>query len=504
MQDGDGMQQIREGFAEHSSDDLVRSVDIQAATGLVLRWALEDISVQELLERTLDLILSISWLSFEGRGSIHLRHPGDGVLVMRAQQGLAEEVKRRCSRVQVGECLCGAAAERAELVFADCVDGRHLDVAGEVPHGHYIVPIVTGKVVLGVINVYLREGRARDAVEEQFLTGIADALAGVLQRRRAETRLRESEARLSAIVESFDGLLYVCDKDYTIEFMNERFQELIGRDPTGETCYVAIHGLEEPCSWCVSDKVFSGETLRWELRLGLDDHYYLVLNRPIVHPDGSMSKLSMATDITERRAAEEALEANMKELEDTFAGVVYALASTTSQRDPYTALHQDRVARLACAIAEEMGLDEDTIEGIRVAGLLHDIGKIAVPSEILTKPGTLNDMEMGIIHTHSTVSSELLQRVPFRWPIATVVEQHHERLDGTGYPMGLHGDEILLEARILAVADVVEAMASHRPYRPALGVEKALDEVASQGGIKFDPRVVEACITVVTRRGFEL
>lgn len=502
--EGDGTQQIREGFAEHGTDDLARSVDIQAATGLVLRWALEDITVQELLERTLDLILSISWLSFEARGSIHLVQPGDGILVMRAQQGLAESVKRRCSRVSIGECLCGAAALSNEIVFADRVDGRHLDVPGEVPHGHYIVPISTNEVVLGVINIYLREGRSRDAIEEQFLTGIADALAGVLQRRRAESRLRESEARLSAIVAAYDGLLYMCDKHYVIEFMNERFQGLIGHDPTGEICHKAIHGLDEPCSWCVSDKVFAGETERWELRLGLDDRYYMVLNRPIVHPDGSMSKLSMATDITERRAAEEALERSVQELEETFAGVVHALGSTTSQRDPYTALHQDRVARLACAIAEEMGLDEDAIEGIRVAGLLHDVGKIAVPSEILTKPGALNEMEMGIIHTHSTVSRELLQRVPFRWPIADVVQQHHERLDGTGYPMGLHGDEILVQARILAVADVVEAMASHRPYRPALGVEKALDEVASQAGTKFDPRAVEACITVMTRRGFEL
>ena len=206
----------------------------------------------------------------------------------------------------------------------------------------------------------------------------------------------------------------------------------------------------------------------------------------------------------ERREAADKLERSLEEVESALDGVVRALASTTGERDPYTALHQERVARLACAVAEEMGLPEETVEGIRIAGVLHDIGKITVPTEILAKPGKLNELEFGIIRTHSEVGHRLLEGVPFHTPVATVVLQHHERLDGSGYPDGLVADEILPEARILAVADVVEAMASYRPYRPALGVDAALDEIQRGAGTKFDSDVVEACVKVLDSKAFAL
>jgi len=170
-------------------------------------------------------------------------------------------------------------------------------------------------------------------------------------------------------------------------------------------------------------------------------------------------------------------------------------------RDPYTAGHQNRVAEIACMIAEEMGLPKDRIEGIRVMGFLHDIGKIVVPAEILSKPGKLSEYEFHIIKAHSQAGYDILKGIELPWPVATAIIQHHERLDGSGYPQGLSGDEIILEARILCAADVLEAMASHRPYRPALGIEKALDEIAQRKGTVYDSEVVDACLRLFVEKG---
>jgi putative nucleotidyltransferase with HDIG domain len=181
---------------------------------------------------------------------------------------------------------------------------------------------------------------------------------------------------------------------------------------------------------------------------------------------------------------------------------VQALGAFGDSRDPYLTGHQRRVTELACAIARKMGLPQDRIDGVRVAGLLHDLGKIAIPGEILSKPGRLSALEMGLICTHPEVGNRILQRIPFPWPVAQSIYQHHERMDGSGYPKGLGGEEILLEARILAVADVVEAMASHRPYRPALGVEAALAEIRRDDGRLYDREVVDACLKLFEEDGF--
>ena len=183
--------------------------------------------------------------------------------------------------------------------------------------------------------------------------------------------------------------------------------------------------------------------------------------------------LSSGEDITERRRAEEALQDSLDHLRRTLEGAVTALATAVEIRDPYTAGHQRGVAQLACAIAKEMGFSPDRLEGMRVMGFLHDIGKIAIPAEILSKPGKLSDYEFSIVKFHAQVSFDILKEVDFPWPVALAVLQHHEKMDGSGYPHGLKGEDIIVEARILTVADVVEAMASHRPYRPSLGIDRA-------------------------------
>jgi putative nucleotidyltransferase with HDIG domain len=190
-------------------------------------------------------------------------------------------------------------------------------------------------------------------------------------------------------------------------------------------------------------------------------------------------------------------------LQTATGDIIQAMSSTSEMRDPYTAGHQKRVRELAVAIGKEMGVAQDQLEGIRFAGIVHDIGKISIPSDILTKPGEISKMEFEVIKSHSQIGFELLSRIEFPWPIAKIVHQHHEKLDGTGYPNGLKGDDILLEAKIIAVADVVEAMTSHRPYRPSLGIEKALKEIQKKKNKSYDPEVVDACLNLFKQKKFE-
>ena len=208
------------------------------------------------------------------------------------------------------------------------------------------------------------------------------------------------------------------------------------------------------------------------------------------------------TDITEyERLTKENLEASIR-YKDVLTDAIAAIAATLEQRDPYTAGHQRRVAELAVAIGREMGLDDDKVEGLYFGGLIHDIGKIAVPTEILGKPGRLNDIEFGLIKTHSEAGFEIIKDIDFPWPVAEMVLQHHERMDGSGYPLGLKGEQILLEARILAVADVVEAMSVNRPYRAGLGMQAALDEITRERGNLLDALAVDACLRIIREMGF--
>ena len=202
-------------------------------------------------------------------------------------------------------------------------------------------------------------------------------------------------------------------------------------------------------------------------------------------------------DITDRKIKEQELHKTVEGLKRVLAGTVSALATTTEKKDPYTSGHQKRVAKLAGEIGSAMGLPAEFIDGLHTAGLLHDIGKIAVPSEILSKPSKLNNHEFALIKEHPQIGYEILKDIEFLRPVAIAVLQHHERMDGSGYPQELSGNDIVLEAKILTVADVVEAMSTHRPYRPALGITAALDEIEQRSGAIYDPLVVNACLKVM-------
>ncbi len=223
---------------------------------------------------------------------------------------------------------------------------------------------------------------------------------------------------------------------------------------------------------------------------------------PVIFNNRHIAIYHIYRDMAEFKSSELELEKTLNKLRKAMGGIINAMVSTVEVRDPYTAGHQQRVADLARAIAQEMGLSDDEIDGIRMAGTLHDLGKVNIPAEILSKPGRLSEIEFSLIKMHPRVAYDILKEIDFPWPIADMVYQHHERIDGSGYPQGLKGKDILLAAKILTVSDVVESIASHRPYRPALGIKKALDEIFIKRGLYYDPVVVDACIKLFKEKRF--
>lgn len=212
----------------------------------------------------------------------------------------------------------------------------------------------------------------------------------------------------------------------------------------------------------------------------------------------------VADRTAELRVTCDALRASQGQYRRMLEQTIQAIAFTIEKRDPYTAGHQARVSQLAVAISQKLGLPPDQIDGIRLGGMIHDLGKISVPAEILSRPGRLTEVEFLLVKSHPEVAADILRQVEFPWPVMDMILQHHERLDGSGYPKGLRGDAILLEARILAVADVVEAMATHRPYRPALGIARALDEIRHGAGRLYDPDVCGVCLRLFEVDGYLL
>ena len=243
---------------------------------------------------------------------------------------------------------------------------------------------------------------------------------------------------------------------------------------------------------------------RRDLRRQFRPHAYVQKGDPEQLMDTVVSALESYGIIRRNVKLSESLYEELKKstnrIKTNIEGTIHAMAMTVEMRDPYTAGHQRQVADLASAIAEKMGIPREKIDSIHLAGTIHDIGKMQVPTEILSKCGKLTDLEFDMIKTHSQAGYDILKTIEFQWPIAEFVLQHHERMDGSGYPSGLKGESILIEARILSVADVVDAIVPHRPYRPALGIEKAQEEIFYNRGIVYDSDVVDACLSIISEK----
>jgi PAS domain S-box-containing protein/putative nucleotidyltransferase with HDIG domain len=341
------------------------------------------------------------------------------------------------------------------------------------------------------------------------IVGVSVILEDITDRKRAESELRESELKYRLLVEhSLQGMVVAQDVPPRLVFANAALSDILGYSVEE---LLALPPEETTSLVHAEDRNFFFEQYRhrlegkptvpgYEFRAIRKDGTtrWVELHASPITYNGKPAVQAVFVDITDRKRAEEELIQSYEQVQKSLEGTINALATAVEKRDPYTAGHQRMVADLAVAVAREVGLPEDRITGIRVAGLVHDIGNVYVPSEILSKPSKLSEIEMMMIRTHPQAGYDVLRTVDFPWPVAEIVLQHHERLDGSGYPRALSGEEICLDARILAVADVVEAMVSHRPYRPAHPKEVALDEILRNKGVLYDPDVVDAMVKVLS------
>lgn len=371
-----------------------------------------------------------------------------------------------------------------------CPDALLPDVASMAA-----LPLAAQRQTVGVLNIYSDTPNAFSEAELSVLQENASDLAfGIIQLRRNQSLIRLGKA----MANTGEGIGIV-DMAGTLVYANKVLEQWFGtRGPLEMFEDREVGGK-------VLEMVRQGGSWHGEAAMRRSDGSLFpayVQADAVKDEQGQMIGLvGVLTDLTEPKQAEIERKLSQEKVQGAMRQAIEAISLTVEARDPYTAGHQNRVAELAVAIARDMGLPEERIQGLHLAGIVHDLGKIRIPAEILAKPGRLNEVEYTLIKIHPEAGYEILKGVDFPWPVAEIVRQHQERLDGSGYPRGLKGEDILLEARILAVADTVEAMASHRPYRPSKGAEAALNEIRQGRGVRYDTEVADTCLRIFERKG---
>ncbi len=391
---------------------------------------------------------------------------------------------------EVGQCLLDATG-MPYVLWARHVDGNLALLLGkELEEAREHPPFTdnSGHVAYSALQVY----------------------SDLLEKREAHRESFESELRFRTMMENIPAGIFRVSREGRLLRSNPALATLLGYenvDRLGDRSIWDYYSEPAEGKAVIQELLEKGAVLDREVLLKrIDDSevWASTTVRAVRGRDGRILCFDgSVVDIDHRKKMEQQLHESYLLATEALQGTVQAIMRMAELRDPYTAGHQERVAQLARAIARELGVEENRAQGVFVAGILHDVGKIYVPSEILNKPGKITELEHSVLKTHVEVGYEVLRPVRFPWPVAEAVYQHHERLDGSGYPRGLTEPEIILEARILGVADVVEAMLSHRPYRPGLGLERALEEIQSKSGTVYDASVVEACVHLFRNRGFE-
>nr|CBX27661.1 hypothetical protein N47_H24830 [uncultured Desulfobacterium sp.] len=374
---------------------------------------------------------------------------------------------------------------------------------------------VTGTLGEEIAVESLKSG-ATDYVLKDRLLRLVPAIQGALneaglkiKRKQSEYALIESKEKYRELVENISGILYILDTKGTVTYISPSAELLIGYGPSeivGHSFLEFVFPQGNPIIYNQFEKRLAGDTGAFEHRLikkSGEPVWVSSSSRLIIRENKIVDLRGLITDIDQGKKSKEKIKESLKRLQNATRGIIQAMALTMETRDPYTAGHQRRVAALAKAIAIEMDLSAQQTEGIDMAGSIHDLGKLSVPADILSKPSKLSEIEYRLIKTHPEAGYNILKNIEFPWPVAQIVLQHHERMDGSGYPKGLKGEEILVETRILSVADTVEAISSHRPYRPAQGIDKALEKISKNKGILYDPAAVDACLILFNEKGFK-
>jgi PAS domain S-box-containing protein len=410
--------------------------------------------------------------------------------------------------------LLGVSAKKLKgASFSPCVDGEENadDLLKEtIATGGTVRRELSFKSRLGVSTpVLVSTSVVREPVEG--VVGFVILAIDNSERKQAEETINRQREEYRTIFDSVRPTIAYLDKEGVIMRINKAGAAAFGREPkevVGRTIY-DFFPVDEAAGFAAgnNDVVRTGVA-----QLGIVTQYTLpsgakrwaqVDRIPYRDRDGNIiGVIAVNQDITRRKLAEENLEKSLIAVRKNLKDAITTLAKIVEMRDPYTAGHQRRVAALATAIAKEMSLSEDQTDQVQMAAIVHDIGKIYIPSDILSKPARLTEVEFQFIKTHPRGGYDIVKGIDFPGAVAESVLQHHERMDGSGYPSGLKDNEILLEAKILAVADTVEAMASYRPYRPSLGIDKALEEISDKKGKLFNESVVDACLRLFREKGF--
>jgi putative nucleotidyltransferase with HDIG domain/PAS domain S-box-containing protein len=380
------------------------------------------------------------------------------------------------------------------------------------PHTPFIV--VTGSIGEEAAIELMKAG-ADDYIIKSNIKRLATAVRQVVKtaairkgRQHARVELRKTKIMLEGIANGIEDRLLLLSSNFRILWANRTVLQCLGcglEDVRGRTCHEVLFHRQTPCSppdaTCLLH-TRSGEPAGTSVYT-LDGQTFEVKAYPIKFgKKKSPYFIHVSRDITKLQESRAESVRNLNRLQKLLRDTIEALTGTMELRDPYTSGHQKKVSRLATAMARDMGISQSAIEGIYMAAIIHDLGKVAVPTEILSKPSQLDVNEFELIKTHSRVGFDILKKIDFPWPVAQAVLEHHERLNGSGYPAGLREDRICLEAKIIAVADVVEAVASNRPYRAGLGIEKALEEIEKNAGILYDRRSVDTCLKLFRDKQF--
>ncbi len=446
------------------------------------------------------------------------------ILIVEDERVEADDIKMILEKV--GYAVCGIAfsgeeaVKKAEemqpdLVLMDIVLKGEMDgiEAASIIRSRFDIPIVyltayADKKILDQAKITEPFGYILKPFDDKDLyTNIETAL----YKHEMGKMLIESEKRYRSVVENAHDAIYIITP-YAFQYANPAFEKLTGWKK--EELFNKKFNFSDIIHPDDIKKIKERKKVKNrgkevplynEFRIISKDRRVKIVeaNTLKIGKNGEAKEMGFLRDITGRKRAEEELKKSLERLQKTFEDTINALVSALERRDPYTAGHQKRVTNLACAIGKEIDLPKVLIDGLRLAGLVHDVGKIQIPTEVLIKPTHLSEIEFVMIKMHPQVGYDILKAIEFPYPVAQIVLQHHERMDGSGYPAGLSDEDILLEARILGVADVVEAMSSHRPYRPALGVDIALDEITKHKRDLYDLEVVDACLKLFYEKRFK-